>query len=149
MFQVKFQNAGVITLRETATQILSFAKDKKIFCFYGELGAGKTTLIKEICKQLGVIDSGSSPTFSLVNEYRYSASALHNGKDVSGASVFHFDLYRVKNESEIYDIGYEEYFFSENYCFIEWPEKIERLLPKGIVKVRIEVNNSEREISIE
>jgi tRNA threonylcarbamoyladenosine biosynthesis protein TsaE len=107
-------------LPDAARQILSFAGTKRILCFYGDLGAGKTTLIKELCKQLGVTDAGSSPTFSLVNEY-----ASENGE-----KLFHFDLYRLKNEQEIYDIGYEEYLFSGNYCFIEWPEKMEKLLPK-------------------
>ena len=128
----------VSELPAIAKSILDFAKGKKIFCFYGELGAGKTSLIKELCKQLGMKDEGSSPTFSLINEYQT--------KDEK--KLFHFDLYRLKNESEIYDIGYEEYLFSGNYCFIEWPEKIERLLPPNFVKVRIEVKEGERIISI-
>jgi tRNA threonylcarbamoyladenosine biosynthesis protein TsaE len=130
---------NIFELPRAAKSILEFAGDKKIFCFYGELGAGKTTLIKEICKQLGVKDSGSSPTFSLVNEYQTELSK----------KIFHFDLYRLKNETEIYDIGYEDYLFSGNYCFIEWPEKMQHLLPKEILKVKIEVSNEERVISIE
>jgi len=126
-------------LPEVAKQILSFAGNKKIFCFYGELGAGKTTLIKTICKALNVKDPGSSPTFSLVNEYETS----------SGNIIYHFDFYRIKNETEAYDFGFEEYLQSGNQCFIEWPEKIEHLLPPDIVKVRIEVKNSERHISLE
>ena len=125
-------------LPQTAKSILDFANEKKIFCFYGELGAGKTTLIKEICKQLGVKDEGSSPTFSLINEY------LTNNK-----SIYHFDLYRLKNESEIFDIGYEDYLFSGNYCFIEWPEKMDRLLPADIIRIRIQVRDSERIITME
>ena len=125
-------------LPAAAKEILSFAQAKTIFCFYGELGAGKTTLIKEICRQLGVTDPGSSPTFSLINEYDAG----------SGKRLFHFDLYRLKSESEIYDIGYEEYLFSGNYCFIEWPLKIERLLPANHVKVQIEVKEGERIIRI-
>lgn len=149
-------------LPEVAKTILEFAGEKKIFCFYGELGAGKTTLIKELCKQLGVTDKGSSPTFSLINEYhahspRFSPSPLQNETEKRGQKetektasvIFHLDLYRLKNESEIYDIGYEEYLFSGNYCFIEWPEKIERLLPNDVVKVRIEVRNGERIITAE
>jgi len=148
-------------LPEVVKQILSFAKDKKIFCFYGELGAGKTTLIKELCKQLRVTDKGSSPTFALINEYKIPSplptspirggektQVLPNGEDLGGASVFHFDLYRLKNESEIYDIGYEDYLFSGNYCFIEWPEKMEHLLPPDCVKVKIDVKENERTISI-
>lgn len=125
-------------LSAAAKQILAIARDKKIFCFYGELGAGKTTLIKEICRQLGVTDAGSSPTFSLINEYE-------NGQ---GQRLYHFDLYRLKNVSEIYDIGYEDYIFSGNYCFIEWPEKIESLLPEDHLKVSIEVTDGQRIIRI-
>ncbi len=156
-----------------AKAILEFAETKLppfgragvgcIFCFYGELGAGKTTLIKELCKQLGVTDKGSSPTFALINEYRAQAPSL-KGEDKDNSSlsqrdsfgagggqglcIYHLDLYRLKSESEIYDIGYEDYLFSGNYCFIEWPEKIERLLPKDYVKVKIDVKNEERIISI-
>jgi len=151
-----------------AKQILSFAGEKKIFCFYGELGAGKTTLIKELCKQLGVKDEGSSPTFSLINEYhaptpRFSPSPLQketenrglNETEKTASVIYHLDLYRLKSESEIYDIGYEDYLYSGNYCFIEWPEKMEHLLPPDVVKVRIvredslgEVNDGERIITL-
>ena len=155
---------NISELPSTAKAILEFGGNKKIFCFYGDLGAGKTTLIKEICKQLGVKDSGSSPTFSLINEYHapahpFTPSPIHsketkkvgNGEreKTAGLVIYHFDLYRVKSESEIYDIGYEDYIFSGNYCFIEWPEKIEKLLPKDFVQVRIEVKNSERIVTIE
>ncbi|MBI4931563.1 MAG: tRNA (adenosine(37)-N6)-threonylcarbamoyltransferase complex ATPase subunit type 1 TsaE [Bacteroidetes bacterium] len=149
-------------LPQTAKAILEFAGEKKIFCFYGELGAGKTTLIKELCKQLGVTDKGSSPTFALVNEYKIPSplptspigggektQVLPNGEDLGGASaVFHLDLYRLKSESEIYGIGYEDYLYSGNYCFIEWPEKMERLLPEDCLRVKIEVKNGERIISL-
>lgn len=161
MLQTEFHIAGLASLPEVATQIISIAGEKKIFCFYGELGAGKTTLIKEICKQLGVTDSGSSPTFSLVNEYYYSSHqkeyTQHKTSTPSVSSLlrrpdevlYHFDLYRLKDESEIFDIGYEDYLYSGNYCFIEWPEKMEHLLPKGTIKVKIEVKDSERLISVE
>lgn len=132
-------------LPEAAKQILLFAKNKKIFCFYGELGSGKTTLIKEICRQLGVKDAGSSPTFAIVNEYTTESSAQPGS---SGPTVYHFDLYRLKNEAEIYDIGYEDYLFSGNYCFIEWPDKIEHLLAPGFIKVVIEVKDTGRIISL-
>ncbi len=136
-------------LPETAKQILSFAGDKKIFCFYGELGAGKTTLIKTICKELGVTDAGSSPTFSLVNEYKIHSSPMSpSTREKKEEVIFHFDLYRLKNENEIFDIGYEDYIFSNNYCFIEWPEKIEHLLPHDHIKVRIEVKDNQRIISL-
>jgi tRNA threonylcarbamoyladenosine biosynthesis protein TsaE len=136
-------------LKETAKQILSFAQEKKIICFYGDLGAGKTTLIKEICKQLGMADAGSSPTFALINEY----SALpfrdpNSSLTVRGPVLYHFDLYRLKFESEIYDIGYEEYLYSGNYCFIEWPEKMEHLLPHDFIKVEIKVEDTQRIISL-
>ena len=146
MLLVNFQNQELITLPEAAKKILLSAKEKKIFCFYGELGAGKTTLIKEICKQLGVTDPGSSPTFSLVNEYK--ASLLSPRKKEEAFSIYHFDLYRLKNESEIFDIGYEEYLFSGSYCFIEWPELIEHLLPAEVVKVNIQVKDNQRIISL-
>lgn len=142
-------------LPAVAKEILEFAQDKKIFCFYGDLGAGKTTLIKELCRQLGASDAGSSPTFSLVNEYKSATPTLKGGKDqgsplgAEGLTIYHFDLYRLKSESEIYDIGYEDYIFSGNYCFIEWPEKIEKLLPENVVKIKIEVKNNERKITTE
>lgn len=141
-------------LPSAAKAILLFANTKNIFCFYGELGAGKTTLIKEICKQLGVKDAGSSPTFSLVNEYKTATPALKGEKTiipplgVGGEILYHFDLYRLKDVSEVYDIGYEDYLFSGNYCFIEWPEKIESLLPEEHLKVSIEVKGGQRIISI-
>jgi len=141
-------------LPEAAGAILEFAGSKasRIICFYGDLGAGKTTLIKEVCKQLGVTDSGSSPTFSLVNEYKILIeSTSQNAHSRAGAEdhvIYHFDLYRLKNESEIYDIGYEEYLFSGHYCFIEWPEKMEHLLPENYVKVSIEVRGNERIICL-
>lgn len=131
-----------------AKEILSFAGEKRIFCFYGELGAGKTTLIKELCKQLGAKDAGSSPTFSLVNEYRTAATGSLL-KDKERYVIYHFDFYRIKNETEAFDIGFEEYLNDRDYCFIEWPEKVERLLTKDVVRVRIEVKNSERSISLE
>jgi len=135
--------SNIAELPIAAKTILEQANGRKIFCFYGDLGAGKTTLIKEICKQLGVEDSGSSPTFSIVNEYAYHAPA--SGKKL----IYHFDLYRLKSESEIFDIGYEEYLYSGNYCFIEWPEKMEHLLPNDVVKARITLNANSRVIAIE
>jgi len=115
-------------LPEIAAEIISFAKNAHIFLFYGEMGAGKTTLIKSVCEYLGVIEPVTSPTFSIVNEYQ--------GRDIK---IFHFDFYRLKNETEALDMGYEEYFYSGAYCFIEWPEKIPNLLPEHYVRVKIEV----------
>lgn len=113
-------------LNNIAQQILDFAKEERIFLFYGEMGAGKTTLIKALCQQLSVEGFVSSPTFSIVNEY-----AGKNGR------VYHFDFYRLKTQTEALDMGYEEYFYSGDYCFIEWPEKIPDLLPENYISISI------------
>ncbi|WP_121808364.1 tRNA (adenosine(37)-N6)-threonylcarbamoyltransferase complex ATPase subunit type 1 TsaE [Mucilaginibacter kameinonensis] len=126
-------------LPQAAEAILANSAGNKIFLFYGEMGAGKTTLIKTLCEQLGVTEQATSPTFSIVNEYI--------GRD---SRIFHFDFYRLKNQTEALDMGYEEYFYSDAYCFIEWPEKIPDLLPIHYTTVRIEVSDaSSRLISIE
>ena len=118
--------------------ILQDLPDERIFAFDGKMGAGKTTLIKAFSKELGVDDVVASPTFSLVNEYTNNA----------GDSFFHFDFYRIEKIEEVYDIGYEEYFYSGDYCFIEWPELVTGLLPAEYVMVKIEVaGNEERIIS--
>ena len=110
------------------------AKSKyKIVLFYGEMGSGKTTLIKEIVKQLNVSENVSSPTFSLVNEY-YTQN---------NESVFHFDFYRIEDETEALDMGVEEYFYSDNWCFIEWPNKVENLLPLKSTIITIHIDSSE------
>lgn len=124
--------ASVDELSATAQSLLSFAGSKKIFLFYGCMGAGKTTFIKEFCVQLGVKEAVTSPTFSIVNEYVGSST-----------NVYHFDFYRLKNQEEALDMGYEEYFYSGNYCLIEWPEKIPDLLPLNYIKVSIEVDDSQ------
>ena len=121
-----------------AKAIIDLSKEQKIIAFYGAMGAGKTTLIKEIAKQLGVTGVTSSPTFSLINEYH----------SADGTIIYHFDFYRIKNIDEAYDIGYEDYFYSNHYCFIEWPEKIEELLPSDTIKVSIKLNREERIIEI-
>ncbi|MBB4117752.1 tRNA threonylcarbamoyladenosine biosynthesis protein TsaE [Mesonia hippocampi] len=126
-------------LPKIAKMILEKA-NSKVFAFYGRMGIGKTTLLREIVKQLGTTDSVSSPTFSLVNEYQYP-----NGL------IYHFDFYRIDNEEEAYDIGFEEYLYSPNYVFIEWPEKIENLLPNTYTEIKITevpTNITERNISI-
>jgi tRNA threonylcarbamoyladenosine biosynthesis protein TsaE len=121
-------------LPAAARQLLDHTGDKKIFAFYGSMGAGKTTLIKAVCESLGAIDIVSSPTFTLVNEYKTS----------SGDSIFHIDFYRIKKLDEVYDFGIEEYLTGESYCFMEWPELIEEILPDETVKVRISVDESEQ-----
>jgi len=114
-------------LTHIAGQMLETHSRKKIFAFYGAMGAGKTTFIKAVCRVLGVPDTVTSPSFALVNQY-------DTGR---GEPVYHFDFYRIKRWEEVLDIGYEDYFFSGNYCLIEWPEKIEHLLPGDTVKVFI------------
>ena len=104
--------------------------DSRILLFYGEMGSGKTTLIKEIAAQLGVRDLTNSPTFSLVNEYATG----------EGGRMYHFDFYRIEREEEAYDIGFEEYLDSGDWCLIEWPEKVENLLPLDTVVIRIDIN---------
>jgi len=121
-------------LSSTAHQLLKFRGDTRLITFSGEMGSGKTTFIREICRQMGVGEKVSSPTFSLVNEYR----------DGKGQPVYHFDFYRIKNENEAVDIGCEEYFYSGYICLVEWPEKILNLLPKEIVRVRIDVDGESR-----
>lgn len=101
---------------------------RKVFAFYGKMGAGKTTFIKVVCRALGVEDVITSPTFAIVNEYT----------DATGSPVFHFDFYRIKKLEEVYDMGYEDYFYSHNLCFLEWPELIEDILPDDAVRVSIE-----------
>jgi len=113
-----------------AARLIDFHKGKRIFAFHGEMGAGKTTFIKSICTFLDVTDTVSSPTFAIVNEYLTSGSG----------TVYHFDLYRIKSWTELLEIGYEDYFFSGNYCLLEWPEKIVNLLPEETVHVTIEVS---------
>jgi tRNA threonylcarbamoyladenosine biosynthesis protein TsaE len=126
-------------LTQVAEDIIKYAGDIRIFLFYGEMGAGKTTLIKSMCTAVGVSDSVSSPTFSIVNEYK--------GND---GPVYHFDFYRLKDQSEAMDMGYEEYFYSDNYCFIEWPEKIASLIPDSYTGIRIQVlDATSRQITVE
>lgn len=119
-------------LREVAQQLLTFAAERRKFAFYGEIGAGKTTFIQAICQQLGVREAVVSPTFALVNEYSY-ADAAGNER-----IAYHLDLYRLKNMQEALDIGIEDLLYDEHYCFIEWPELVEALLPEDVVRVRIE-----------
>lgn len=125
-------------LPDIAKQILEHSTHKKKFLFYADMGVGKTTLIKELSLHLGVSDIVSSPTFSIVNEY----------KTCRDRKVYHFDFYRIEDEEEALDIGYEEYISSDSYCFIEWPEKIPNLIEEDMVIVKIKLDGVKRVIEI-
>jgi len=127
------KNYSLQQLPEIATKVIEFAKHN-VLLFYGEMGVGKTTLIKEIVKQLGVSDNVSSPTFSLVNEYH----------TIEGEKVYHFDFYRIDNEEEAMDMGIEEYFYSNSLCLVEWPNKVENLLPLKSVIITISINSNQQ-----
>ena len=125
-------------LPDVAIAIIASAKNKTLL-FYGEMGVGKTTLIKEICKHLDVLDKISSPTFSLVNEYQTS----------NEEAVYHFDFYRIKDEEEAFDIGIEEYLYNNDWCLIEWPQNVENLLPLDAVKIHLSIlENGQRKLQL-
>lgn len=135
MFQTQIQNLPAV--RKAARLLLDRFPDERVFAFYGVMGAGKTTLIKAICRELGTADNITSPTFALINEYTTENRSV----------IYHFDFYRINKIEEAFDLGYEDYIYSGNYCFIEWPEKIESLLPEGIVEVHIrEQENGVRQV---
>ncbi|PHS08809.1 MAG: tRNA (adenosine(37)-N6)-threonylcarbamoyltransferase complex ATPase subunit type 1 TsaE [Kordia sp.] len=119
-------------LKDITTKILTYLETPRTLLFYGEMGVGKTTLIKELAKQLGVTEATSSPTFSLVNEYQGSNN-----------TVFHFDFYRIENEVEVYDIGIEDYFYQNSWCLVEWPEKIPKIIPEDAITIKIHKNSDE------
>jgi len=132
------KNYSLHELNEIAKEVINFSQHK-VLLFYGKMGVGKTTLIKEIVKQLGVIDNVSSPTFSLVNEY-------HTQDD---SKIYHFDFYRINKEEEALDMGIEEYFFSKSWCLVEWPNKVENLVPLKSVNIIITANkNQQRTIEL-
>lgn len=116
---------------EAAKKFVANMNDATVFAFYGKMGAGKTTFIKAVCEEMGIDDVITSPTFAIVNEYR---------ADTTGEIVYHFDFYRIKKLDEVYDMGYEDYFYSGAVCFIEWPELVEELLPSDAVRVTIAEN---------
>ena len=118
------------SIREAAREFIQHIGEHRVFAFYGEMGAGKTTFIKAICEELGVEDVITSPTFAIVNEYSLA----------DGDCIYHFDFYRIKKLDEVYDMGFEDYFYSGALCFIEWPELIEEVLPEDAVKVNITEN---------
>ena len=126
------KNYTIEELPQIAKDVIANS-EHKIMLFYGKMGVGKTTLIKEIVKQLGVLDNVSSPTFSLVNEYH----STNNDK------VFHFDFYRIDHEEEALDMGIEEYFYSNSWCLVEWPNKVENLLPLKSVTITITANDNQ------
>ncbi len=126
-------------IHETARKFLQLTGANRVFAFEGEMGAGKTTFIKALCEELGVTDTVNSPSFAIVNEYTAQ----------TGKPVYHFDFYRIKNVEEAFDFGYEDYFYSGNYCFIEWPKMVENLLPDSCVEVFIgECEDGSRIINI-
>jgi tRNA threonylcarbamoyladenosine biosynthesis protein TsaE len=125
------QISSLDSIREAAKTFIAAMDDRTVFAFHGPMGAGKTTFIKAICEELGVEDVINSPTFAIINEYR---------SETTGELIYHFDLYRINKLSEAEEIGTEDYFYSGALCFIEWPEKIEELLPGDVVDVTISEN---------
>ena len=137
---MRIEIPSVDKIQEAAWQFVCQMGDAKVFAFYGKMGAGKTTFIKAVCQELGVEDVITSPTFALVNEYTAG----------DGSPIFHFDFYRVKKLEEVYDMGYEDYFYSGALCLMEWPELVEELLPQDAVAVTIHANaDGSRSIDVE
>ena len=130
-----FEIDGVEALAKVSDYLISLREEADVIAFYGSMGAGKTTLIKNLCHRMGVTDEVNSPTFAIVNEYVTD----------EGVSVYHFDFYRIKKLEEAYDIGYENYFYSGNLCLIEWPEMIEPLLPEKYIRVEIQHGETDDE----
>jgi len=136
----KFIISSLDKIDEVAEAFLKEYAQPAVFCFYGSMGAGKTTFIQSLCEKLEVVDVVNSPSFAIVNEY--------NTKNDD--SIYHFDFYRLKEESEAFDLGYEDYFYSDSYCFVEWPEKIENLLPAKRFDVTVTVlDDMSRQIEVE
>lgn len=127
---MKIKIDSLEALPEAAREFAACIGSRSVFAFYGEMGAGKTTFIAEVCRCLGVSDDSGSPTFSIVNEYRAA----------DGSPIYHFDFYRLDSPAEALDMGADDYFYSGHLCLIEWPEKIGSLLPDDAVEVNIEVN---------
>ena len=128
---------GLSHIEDAAREFLSKKGDTPVIALYGEMGAGKTTFTKSLCKVLGVLDGVNSPTFTLINEYRTS----------DGETIYHFDFYRINKLEEVFDIGFEEFVESGNLCIIEWPEKIEQILPPDTLRVKISVlDDGKREL---
>ena len=137
--EIKIQSLEHI--HEAAREFIAAMGDNTVFALYGKMGAGKTTFIKALCQELGVEDVVTSPTFVVINEYR---------SDIAGELIYHFDFYRIKKLEEVYDMGYEDYFYSGALCFIEWPELVEELLPGNTIKVTIEeLEDGSRKLTME
>ena len=132
------KNVTLSELSKVAKELISLFGKSKVVLFYGHMGAGKTTFINVLCKELGIVGDTSSPTFSIVNEYLIE----------SQETIYHFDFYRLKSEMEAYDLGYEDYLYSGNLCLIEWPEKIASLLPEDVIEFHINGMGDLREIKI-
>ena len=131
---------GLGDLPDVAEEIIASLDRRNVVAFFGPMGAGKTTLIREICAQLGSTDTVTSPTFALINRY----------DTAEGAPIFHFDFYRIERPEEAFDMGYEEYFYSDGLCLVEWPEKVEELLPDEVMKITITPTSpTKRTITIE
>jgi len=136
MSQNKITISGLHEIDERAEEFLSLIGSSRTIAFYGEMGVGKTTFIKSLCKALKVTDEVTSPTFAIVNEYETQ----------NDYKVYHFDFYRIKKEEEIFDFGYEEYADSDNYCLMEWPDKAENLLPDRTLRVNIVIDKKDNRI---
>ena len=137
--EIKIQSLDHI--HEAAREFIAAMGDNTVFALYGKMGAGKTTFVKALCQELGVEDVVTSPTFAVINEYR---------SDIAGELIYHIDFYRIKKLEEVYDMGYEDYFYSGALCFIEWPELVEELLPGNTVKVTIEeLEDGSRKLTME
>ena len=137
--EIKIQSLEHI--HEAAREFIAAMGDNTVFALYGKMGACKTTFIKALCQELGVEDVVTSPTFAVINEYR---------SDIAGELIYHFDFYRIKKLEEVYDMGYEDYFYSGALCFIEWPELVEELLPGNTIKVTIEeLEDGSRKLTME
>ena len=140
MTKKEFHINGVDELGQVADYLISLRNESDIIAFYGPMGAGKTTLIKNLCHKMGVTDEVNSPTFAIVNEY----------VTIEGESVYHFDFYRIKKLEEVFDIGYDNYFYSGNLCLLEWPEMIDPLMPDRFIRVEIALGETDdsRKISV-
>ena len=134
---MKITISSLDAINEAAKQFVAAMGSNRVFAFYGKMGAGKTTFIKALCTELGVDDVITSPTFAIVNEYTAG----------DGSPIYHFDFYRIMKLDEVYDMGYEDYFYNGGLCLIEWPELIEEILPDDAVKVTItEMGDGSREV---